>query len=279
MKPSDYHERLGRVRDHIYDHLDEPLDFMRLAEVACLSPHHWHRIYHALHGETVFATVRRLRLHRAAYDLAFTDKPIAEVAARSGYDSVAAFSRAFAPAYGMPPARYRREGRHADLANQANEGSATMRTVEIRTPPAMRLAGVEHVGPYMQVGRAFDQLNSLFAARRRYGPGQKLVAVYYDDASLTPPEKLRALAAFSVADDAAIEPPLKVETIAAGAYAVLRHLGPYAELQASYDWLFGVWLPQSGREAADRPCYEVYVNTPMDAAPKDLITDIHLPLR
>ena len=43
--------------------------------------------------------------------------------------------------------------------------------------------------------------------------------------------------------------------------------------------LFGIWLPGSGREAADRPCYEIYINTPMDAAPKDLITDIYLPLK
>ncbi len=60
---------------------------------------------------------------------------------------------------------------------------------------------------------------------------------------------------------------------------MLRHRGPYAELGAAYDWLFGVWLPGSGREAADRPCYEIYLNTPMDAEPKDLITDIYVPLK
>jgi len=65
-----YEARLNRVLDHIYDHLDEPLDIDRLAEIACLSPYHWHRIYQAMHGETVASTVRRLRLHRAAGYLA-----------------------------------------------------------------------------------------------------------------------------------------------------------------------------------------------------------------
>ena len=60
-----YEARLSRVLDHIYDHLDEPLDIDRLAEIACLSPYHWHRIYQAMYGETIAATVRRLRLHRA----------------------------------------------------------------------------------------------------------------------------------------------------------------------------------------------------------------------
>jgi AraC-type DNA-binding domain-containing proteins len=71
-----YETRLGRVLDHIYDHLDEPLDIDRLAEIACLSPYHWHRIYQAMYGETVATTVRRLRLHRAAGYLANGSMPI-----------------------------------------------------------------------------------------------------------------------------------------------------------------------------------------------------------
>lgn len=64
--PAQYAARLARVLDHIYDHLDEPLDIQKLAEIACLSPYHWHRIYHAMYGESLPTTVRRLRLHRAA---------------------------------------------------------------------------------------------------------------------------------------------------------------------------------------------------------------------
>ncbi|OWK24560.1 hypothetical protein AJ87_20285 [Rhizobium yanglingense] len=38
----------------------------RLAEIACMSSYHWHKIYRAIYGETLAATVKRLRLHRAA---------------------------------------------------------------------------------------------------------------------------------------------------------------------------------------------------------------------
>ena len=34
----DYQERLNRVIVFIHDHLDEPIDLNRLAEIACLSP-------------------------------------------------------------------------------------------------------------------------------------------------------------------------------------------------------------------------------------------------
>lgn len=57
---------MRRVIEHVHDHLDEPLYLNALADIACLSPHHWHRVYHAMYGATLAQTVKRLRLHRAA---------------------------------------------------------------------------------------------------------------------------------------------------------------------------------------------------------------------
>ena len=67
--------------DIIHVHHPHPL-----ADVACLSSYHWHRVYHAVHGETIAATVKRLRLHRAAAFIADTGLTMKEVARRSGYD-------------------------------------------------------------------------------------------------------------------------------------------------------------------------------------------------
>lgn len=47
-----YEKRLKRVTDHIHAHLDDELDLDKLAEVACMSAYHWHRIYRAVLGET-----------------------------------------------------------------------------------------------------------------------------------------------------------------------------------------------------------------------------------
>ena len=67
-------------------------------------------------------------------------------------------------------------------------------------------------------------------------------------------------------------------TPAAGRYAVPTYHGPYAGLPAACDQLFGVWLPASDEEPADDPSVEVYLNSSMDTAPEDLITELHLPL-
>ena len=51
------------------------------------------------------------RLRLAAQALTSTPKGVADIAADVGYESEAAFNRAFGRAFGMPPARYRRQSR------------------------------------------------------------------------------------------------------------------------------------------------------------------------
>ena len=60
---------------------------------------------------------------------------------------------------------------------------------------------------------------------------------------------------------------------------MLTYKGPYSGIHAAYHSLFGNWLPGSGEEPADQPCYEVYLNNPRDTAPEDLLTEICLPLK
>lgn len=61
-----YRQRVIRVIEYIHDHLDDDLNINLLADVAFMSPYHFHRIYREMARETLNATIRRLRLQRAA---------------------------------------------------------------------------------------------------------------------------------------------------------------------------------------------------------------------
>ena len=67
------------------------------------------RFAHYLHAPPM-AYLARLRLQLAARLLATTRQSVLEVAGRVGYESEAAFNRAFRREYGLPPGRYRRAG-------------------------------------------------------------------------------------------------------------------------------------------------------------------------
>ena len=280
----DYTERLARVTAYIHDHLDDPLDLNRLADVACLSAYHWHRVYHALHGETIAATVKRLRLHRAAGDIAHTSLTMQEVARRSGYDNLQSFTRIFKSVYGLPPAQYRERGSHAAFRPAAGSASGPVdHEVTIVMRPELQAAGVEHRGSYMEIGRAFATLYGRLAARGAMPQAMRSIGLYYDDPAVVETAALRSCACVvgdaAVGDAAAGGAGLPAVRIAGGPYAVLRYRGPYATMHGAYRWLYGDWLVRSGREAADAPVLEEYLNDPRSTPPPDLLTDICLPLR
>lgn len=274
----DYGRRIERVAIHLATHLDEPLDLERLAAVACFSPHHFHRIYRSLTNETVAETVRRLRLHRAAGELVRAREEIAGIARRAGYGSVEAFTRAFGQTYGTPPAAYRRSGRLVPPAFVTNSQESTMHDVTLRDLPAIRIAALSHTGPYMGIGVAFERLYAWAAARGLMGPRVRSFAIYYDDPASVPPEKLRSKAGLMLDLPAVEEGAIQLVEIPGGRHAVVRHQGPYAELEGVYRWLYRDWLPTSGHAPADRPCFEEYLNSPSALPPSEWLTEICLPL-
>ncbi len=274
-----YEARLRRVTAYIHDHLDEALDMDRLADIACMSPYHWHRIYRGVQGETLAQTVRRLRLQRAANALVSSAEPVIAIASRNGYPSLPSFSRVFKASYGLSPAEYRKRGGHVALKTAIRQGDMRMYAVEFRTLEPVDAIGVDHSGPYMTIGKAFDTLWGLLRSRNLVQPAAKLYGVYYDDPEGKAPEELRSVACVAKSRaDLVVEPPLKSLRIAGGRYAVLTHRGPYSELHLAYTWLYSQWLPSANVEVRHEPAIEIYPNTPQDTAPQDLITEICIPV-
>ena len=277
---SDYALRLERVLRWLADHMDDTLDLNRLAEVACMSPYHFHRVYHAMQGETAAETVRRLRLHRAAVELITGELPVERIARRAGYGSQEAFTRAFKAAYGVPPARYRASfvpmpgtGGTEDEMDTTLSYQAT-----IQESSTITVAALAHQGDYQTIPSTFGRLATMAGALGLLGPGARSFGIYYDDPSAAPVDALRSEACVSAPDDWMPSGDLQRREIRGGRYAVVLHVGPYAELGRAYTWLYGTWLAQSGEEAADAPCVEEYLNDARTVPPGELRTAIWLPL-
>lgn len=274
-----YERRMRRVIEHLHDHLDEPLDLNALADVAHLSPYHWHRVYHAMCGETLAQTVRRMRLHRAAGELATTDTPIARVATRAGYPNLQSFTRTFKAEYGLPPARFRAEGQHRAFELQRADAAGPHFDVAVHTLPALALYGLPHRGSYMAIGRAFDLLFARIAAAGLVRPGMRMFGLFHDDPDLTPEPELRSFAAVAGCVTPADDIGLQRVDIEGSPYGTLLHTGPYTTMRAAYRWLYGQWLPASGYEPVGAGVVEEYLNSPRDTPPHALRTRISLALR
>src|SRR6187399_1875835 len=115
MKPtsqSEYTRRIERVIAAVTQSLEQEQELpstATLAAVANFSPFHFMRVYRALAGESLGATVQRLRLARAAHLLAESAAPVSEIAGRAGFETPQAFARAFRQHFGVAPSEARAE--------------------------------------------------------------------------------------------------------------------------------------------------------------------------
>ena len=290
----DYKRRLLPVLVHIQMHLDEELELEELANIAFFSPYHFHRIFKGMLGESLKSHIRRLRLERAALQLRVGRLQVTQIALNAGYRTHEAFTRSFKASFGVSPSQFRMDRRASDSLKAASgvhylEGMElfdfrTARTggqtmdVRIKKMNPIRVAFVRHTGPYSLCGNAWDKLLTYMGKEGLIGGDLLFIGICYDDPEVTPPDKVRYDACVAVDDNFAPIGEIGVQVIDGGEFAVTTHFGPYDKLGETYGKLFGQWLPRSGRELRSSPCFEVYLNDPQGTDPKDLITDIYMPL-
>jgi AraC family transcriptional regulator len=280
---SEYERRMRRVLEYIDAHLDRPLDLGTLAEVACFSAYHFHRLFAAWMGETLGDYVRRRRLELAAVRLAAQPRTrVLDVALGVGFGSAEAFARAFKSRFGCSPSVWRQRPPSARVAT-SNPGladrkpgqaehptngdapvsptralEALMHVTLIDREPAT-LAGLRHVGPYGEpIARFWQEVYVPWAIRHRLGPAHARYGVSHDDPGITAPAQCRYDACAEVAADFAVDGDAIKSTLPGGRYAVHAFRGTVEEIGAAWSALLRDWLPASGLQLDARPCFEYY---------------------
>jgi len=296
-----YEAAVVRAVVRITESLDDALDLGDLARGAELSPFHFHRIFRGMVGETPLEMHRRLRLERAASQLLGGTRPVTAIAFDAGYDTHEAFTRAFRDAYGTSPSAFRlsderreacarptqttlaaRSSIHFNATFNMQEihfhkGDSTM-NVTVEEMPSLRVATVHHMGPYNRISDAFQRLGGIAGPAGLLRGDAMMLAIYYDDPETTPAEQLHSDAGVTVPEHAHLPAEVVEKRLPAGRYARAMHIGPYATLGDTWSRMMGEWLPSSGNRVGNGPSFEVYRNTPADAPPEELRTDLYIPI-
>jgi len=316
----EYEQRLNRVLEYIEAHLGEDIRLSKLAEVACFSPYHFHRIFAGLVGEPPAEFVRRLRLERAA-NLLLNEplSPVTDIALSCGFSSSALFARLFRERFGRSPTAWRgqraaapepqrkksqikskngktksKRKKAADLPSVYNRYQAQTKRrspvrdelkkikVEVKAVPAMRLAYVKHLKGYEDgpgIAGAFQKL-FLWAGPRGYLGGEmKVLGLSLDNPDITPKDKCRYYACVEVSAEARPQGEVGILETHAGRYAVARFKGSDDIFRRAYDFLFGAWLPRSGFQPDDHPCFEVYRGEPQSGRKPVFDFDLYVPVK
>lgn len=100
--------RLAQTIRAMESHVDRPLTIAALARRAGVTARTLETVFSSAIGETPGAYYLRLRLNAARRLVLDTSEPMADIAARTGFSSASAFSRAFARGFGKAPSALRR---------------------------------------------------------------------------------------------------------------------------------------------------------------------------
>jgi AraC family transcriptional regulator len=103
--------RASLARDQIEDSLSCDIPLSELANTACLSAFHLHRVFKSVFCETPADMIRRRRMERARELLLSSDRPVSEIAGAVGFLSESSFSRRFRGSVGVSPSAFRKTAR------------------------------------------------------------------------------------------------------------------------------------------------------------------------
>ncbi len=294
MRPSsggvsdkEYRPRIERVLEYIGAHCDEDLSLDRLAQKACVSKYHFHRIFQALVGETAGSYVRRIRLEQAARQLAADPTAsMAQIAGRCGFSSSQNFARSFTAHFGCSPTSYRKDPASPSPASQpagldANGGKAAL-AAAIRELPVCRVAYIRDVGAFFSPSnaQAFDRLLQWAGGERNVRESALMpIAADWSDPATTSADGFVFDACLAVSENVSGGGEVAIQDLPGGLYAVWHC---EVELDAMPDAVRRFcrdWLPSSGYRRDARPFLTIYYNNPNRNPRKLAIVDMCLPIR
>lgn len=316
---AEYVARINQVLDYIENHLDEALNIETVARVAGFSPYHFHRLFSAMLGETLFSFIGRLRMEKAARLLcAHMELPVTEIALSCGFSSPAAFSRAFKEAFQATPSEWKtkrgfsKTGKEKSSLYQALRNTenamdfrlsyddyiknisirrenmkALQGEVKVETLKKMTLAYIRHIGPYAADEKLFKNLyEKLYAwaiPRGLIDMGNlektKDIVIYHDDPGITEPEKLRISVGTVVPPETEVSGEIGKLTIPEGKYALGRFILSGQEYGEAWQYVCGVWMPGSGYQPDEGYCFEMYNYNPEAMKEGKFDTTICVPVK
>jgi AraC family transcriptional regulator len=290
---SDYIERIDRVTDHLRAHLDRPVKLKELAQVACLSEFHFHRIFGAVAGETLNNFTTRLRLEKAARLLRYSTQSLTDIALQCGFSSSATFSRAFRAGYGASPSEFRKSGRIKKskirkALHSQDEYGLPMSAAEKKAAFPVHLVDIPaREVAYIRVNNAFEMPKVLAALNRMIEWAKSesifsrgtLFGMTTDDPHVTPKHLYRYEICFASPSPFRLAPGMSKLKMPAMCYAVVKVSGDLHKIATAWDYLYRDWLIHSPFEPEHAPALEVFLDKENASDWSHCDLDLCLPVR
>lgn len=258
---------LQKLLEHIEAHLEQSLSVGELADQAGYSRWHFQRVFVAVTGLSPAGYIRARRLSEAARYLRETHCEILPLALRYGFESQAAFTRAFRQHFGLTPGAARSSNSQLTLQQPLQILTffgGPMLKPDFVTEPPRTVVGFR--GRFMSaLSPAANNLDVIPGLWQQLFPRISEIQSADPELSLgvilAEPDcegELDYLAGKPVTDTDNIPEGMVALELPGGLYARFTHTGPLSEIRTTMSRIYTEWAPQSGCEFDQRPDLEVY---------------------
>lgn len=253
-----YYQRVNKALSHLHRHWQQPVSLDELAQIACFSPFHFHRVFQELMGMRVQTYIKQARLTSAAHQLRFSDKSVAEIAQEIGYQTQSAFGEAFRKHYQRTPVAYRRHHRSA-AATLPDLPACMLHPPELQILPARQLLYTHRCGDYREIiDVAWQVLTDALEQHALFPCVSQFISIAYD-VEEEAPGRCRYDACVEVASPPAEIGELMSKPLAGGLHAVFRFDGPHNLIADAWQHVIA-WLGQQPYQLPPRPAYFIHLD-------------------
>ncbi len=281
MKKEEYYYRLEKAIDFVEANLDKKFSLAAVSKNAFSSLSHFHRIFYFMTGLTIKEYIRRRRLSNAAIQLITTKRTVLDIALEAQFESPESFNKSFKKLFNISPQEFRNNKSEFQVMRRI----ILKRSEELNQPdnimltfvylPKQIVIGVKTRTTLENSQQAIDiplffektMKANLLANIPNIIDQQKILGVYSD---MSDDEEFDYTTGLLV--DQMSMPEGEVysrHVLPAGEYACFSAQGDVSALEAAWRYIYGDWMPNSGRSRQKGFDFEVYY-------PEK--TDIYIPM-
>ena len=285
----DYRRTIQCAIDYIERKLTAKLDLEMIADFAGFSPFYFLRMFRAHTGFTPKEYIRLRRLSKAGRDLLFTRDPILHIARKYGFDSQAAFTRAFKRQHEVTPGKVRKTRHPVCYFGPVNvlEPTYLTKTGDNMKPKIVERDEMKVIGLKCEttmkentIPQLWGQFNTVCnrvpnRTSDRFALG---ICPYVKMEDFDEETPFEYIAGFTVDSFDNVPEDMVAYVVPAARYAVFTHRGALNTLQDTYNAIFSSALSENGMELDSKDQLELYDDR-FKYGEQDSEFDIYIPIK
>ncbi|XPV70397.1 MAG: AraC family transcriptional regulator [Halarcobacter sp.] len=253
---------------YIFDNIETDINLDHLSKELKVSKFHLHRVFKEQMGNSIYNTIKSVRLQKAA-NILITNKQstITEISNMCGYSCQTSFIRAFKQRFNQTPKYWRRGGYkeysdailNKNIIESCSIDFFTLKRGLVKVKPRMAyyLRQKGYLGEYKEI---WEKMIAWIYTNKIEEYEQ--IAIYHDNPTITPLEDCDYVACV-VPHDNRLDladtnlPMLEIQECLCITFEIeLTH----NELLKLIQWVYHDWLPSSGYEKITIPSYIIFKN-------------------